>query len=337
MTSVDVAALAGVSQSAVSRAFSPGAVIAEATREKIFEAANKLNYVPNSFARGLSTRRSNIVALVLGNRDNPFYMMALHEFSRKLGAIGRQALVFAVEREENSDRALMEVLQYQVDGVVLTSAHMSTRMTAMCHDRGIPVVSFNRILPSLETPSVSCDNRNGGKILGEAFLAAGARSFAVLAGDANGSTSNDRVRGFTDAVLAAGLPGDSIRLFEAHSTYEGGAAATREMIEGGFRPDAIFGIADVIAMGAIDELTYRYQLRVPEDVMVAGFDNIPESGRLPYRLTTIEQPVAAMVERTIAHLHLDDPDRGVGPAEATHIPGRLVWRDTIRGEAFRPT
>lgn len=96
------------------------------------------------------------------------------------------------------------------------------------------------------------------------------------------------------------------------------------MMEGGFRPDAIFGIADVIATGAIHERTYRYQLQVPEDVMAAGFDNIAKSGRLPYRLTTIGQPVAAMAERTIAHLHLDDPDGGVGPAEPTHIPRRLV-------------
>ena len=136
-TSFDVAALAGVSQSAVSRAFTPGSSIATETREKVIEAARKLNYVPNSIASSLTTKRTNIVAVILGNLANPFYVLALHEFSMKLQACGRQVLIFTVEPGAESDEAIMQALQYQIDGVILTSAQFSTRMTTICHERGI--------------------------------------------------------------------------------------------------------------------------------------------------------------------------------------------------------
>src|SRR5215475_15889997 len=96
-TSFDVAALAGVSQASVSRAFNSGSSIAEETRQKVLAAARKLNYVPNSIASSLTTKRTNIVALILGDLDNPFYVQALHEFSIKLQARGRQVLIFTVD------------------------------------------------------------------------------------------------------------------------------------------------------------------------------------------------------------------------------------------------
>ena len=103
---------------------------------------------PNSIASSLTTKRTNIVALILGNLANPFYVLALHEFSRKLQACGRQVLIFTVEPGAESDEAIMRALQYQIDGVILTSAQLSTRMTAICHERGIPIVLFNRYIPS---------------------------------------------------------------------------------------------------------------------------------------------------------------------------------------------
>src|SRR6201991_3129213 len=115
-TSFDVAALAGVSQSAVSRAFTPGSSIADDTRERVIEAACKLNYVPNSIASSLTTKRTNIVALILGNLGNPFYVHVLHAFSSRLQAQGRQVLTFTVDPGAESDEAILHLLKYQVDG-----------------------------------------------------------------------------------------------------------------------------------------------------------------------------------------------------------------------------
>ena len=161
-TSFDVAALAGVSQSAVSRAFTPGASIAEETRKKVLDAARKLNYLPNFIASSLTTHRSNIVAVILGSLDNPFYLHVFKQFSRELQKQNRQILTFILSEDLTTDDAIMKVLQYQVDAVVLTSAQLSTRTISLCHDRGIPVVLFNRYVPNSGAFGVRCDNAAGG-------------------------------------------------------------------------------------------------------------------------------------------------------------------------------
>lgn len=329
-TSFDVAALAGVSQSAVSRAFSPGSSISEAKRQKILEAARKLNYVPNSIASSLTTRRSNIVAVVLGHLANPFYVTVLSTLVRRLQADGRQALTFTIDHQAEADEALMRVLRYQVDGIILTSAQLSTRMTSICHDRGIPIVLFNRYIPGTDASGVRCDNVGGGRLIAETFLAAGAKSFALILGDTRGTTSADRARGFSDALVESGIARSRIRIIEGNSTYDGAYAAVSTAFSGTPLPDALFAVNDIMAMGSMDALRARFAVRIPEDVMVAGFDDIPDARRWPYRLTTVSQPVEEMVEETLKILHLDDANQPIEPGIDRVVPVRLIWRDTVR-------
>jgi DNA-binding LacI/PurR family transcriptional regulator len=328
-TSFDVAALAGVSQSAVSRAFTPGSSIAEETRLKVLAAARKLNYVPNSIASSLTTKRTNIVALILGNLANPFYVHVMHNFSRRLQEMGRQVLIFTVDPGVESDEAILKVLQYQIDGVILTSAQLSTRMTSMCHERGIPIVLFNRYIPGSDASGVRCDNVAGGRLIAEAFLAAGARTFAMITGDPKGTTSQDRVRGFVERLIEGGIRRSDIGTFEGQSSYDGAVQATLRIFRNREGPDALFGVNDIMAMGAMDTLRNRLGMRVPHDVMVAGFDDIPEARRTPYQLTTVRQPLESMIEETLAMLHLDDPQRPIERGVDRPLPGRLIWRNTI--------
>lgn len=331
VTSLDVAALAGVSQSAVSRAFTPGSSIAEDKRKRILEAARKLNYVPNSIASSLTTKRTNMVAVILGNLDNPFYVHVLRTLIARLQDSGRQILTFTVDNGANSDDALMRVLAYQVDGIILTSAQLSTRMTSLCHDRGIPIVLFNRYIPGSDASGVRCDNAAGGRLMADAFLQAGARSFAVLKGDPKGTTSQDRLQGFAERLLEAGIPRRDILELEGLSVYDGahGAVLRAFRDDGHPLPDAIFGINDIMAMGAMDALRGELGLRVPRDVMVGGFDDIEEGARWPYRLTTVRQPIRRMVEAALEMLHLDSLDRTIEPGIDRKVAGHLVWRDTI--------
>ena len=330
-TSFDVAALAGVSQSAVSRAFTPGSSISEETRRKVIEAAKKLNYVPNSIASSLTTKRTNIVALILGNMANPFYVHVLQAFSRRLQEQGRQVLIFTVDPGADSDEAILHVLKYQVDGVILTAAQLSTRMTSICHDRGIPIVLFNRYIPGSDASGVRCDNAAGGRLMAEAFLAAGARSFAMITGDPTATTSQDRVRGFIDRLLEEGIRRSDIAEVPGNSSYEGAFNAALGLFSGrnSRRPDALFGINDIMSMGAMDALKVRLGLSIPDDLMVGGFDDIPEARRVPYQLTTVRQPINQMVEETLAILHLDAPDRTIERGIDRPIRGRLIWRSTI--------
>lgn len=330
-TSFDVAALAGVSQSAVSRAFTPGSSIAERTRARILEAARKLNYVPNSIASSLTTKRTNIVAIILGNLSNPFYVEVLHAFSVRLQAMGRQVLTFTIEPGAEIDAAIMRVLQYQVDGLILTAAQISTRMTEMCHERGIPVVLFNRYIPGSDASGVRCDNVAGGLRLAEAFLASGARRFAVITGDPKGTTSQDRVRGFMEGLLEGGIKRADVEIVPGLSSYDGAAAAALTIFgePNRRRPDAIFAVNDIMAMGAVDALRHKLRLRVPEDLLLAGYDDIVEAARPPYELTTVQQPIAEMVEETLSILHLDEPQRPIERGIDRKITGGLIWRSTL--------
>jgi DNA-binding LacI/PurR family transcriptional regulator len=331
-TSFDVAALAGVSQSAVSRAFSPRSNIAADTRSRVLEAAGKLDYVPNRIASSLITRRTNIVAVIVGDMANPFYVQALHCIGRTLQAQGRQVLLFTVDRGASADEVMRRVLQYQVDGVLLTSAQLSMRMTSRSLDRGVPIVLFNRYVPGHEAACVRCDNAHGGGLIAEAFLAAGARRFAMITGDPGATTSQDRVRGLLTRLAQAGVARSEIAEACGHATYEGGAAAALTLLDRPRRewPDALFCINDIMAMGAMDVLRTRLGARIPGDLQVAGFDDIPQAAYLSYQLSTVAQPLEAMVAEALALLHLDRPAAHIERAIDRALPGHLVMRATLR-------
>ena len=185
VTSSDIARFVGVSQATVSRAFSHDSSITDLTRAKILDAARQLNYVPNSFARSLITRQSNIVAMLLGDLNNPFYTVALDEFSLRLQAVGKQVLVFNGASPNEVDDAVRRMLEYQVDGLILTAATTSMQVTSLCLEREIPVVMFNRYVPGFSGNSVCCDNFDGGRLAADTLFDAGATRFAVISGDIN--------------------------------------------------------------------------------------------------------------------------------------------------------
>ena len=337
-TSFDVAALAGVSQSAVSRAFTPGSSIAEETKTKVKVAARKLSYVPNSIASSLTTKRTNIVALILGNLANPFYGQAMQAFSLRLQRMGRQVLIFIVEPGADADDSILKALHYQIDGVILTAAQLSTRMTVMCHERGIPIVLFNRYIPGSDASGVRCDNVRGGKMIADAFLTAGAKTFAMITGDPRGTTSQDRVRGFVEQLLEEGIKRSEIVEIGGGSTYDGAVKAARTLLSDHKkrRPEALFAVNDIMAMGAMDVVRFEFGLHIPDDLMVAGFDDIPEGARAPYNLTTVRQPIHRMVEETLSILHPDDPDRPIERGIDRPIKGELIWRGTIPQSVHTP-
>src|SRR5690606_12677126 len=136
----DVADLAQVSQSAVSRTFTPGASVSEATRRKVLAAAQKLGYRPNALARSLITRRSRIVALVMSYLENQFYPLVIEQLSQKLQKEGYHVLMFIAEVDEAADGVLAEILQYQVDGIVMASAMLSSNVASSCAAVALPVV-----------------------------------------------------------------------------------------------------------------------------------------------------------------------------------------------------
>lgn len=327
-SSLDVARLAGVSQSAVSRAFTPGASVSPATRGKVRAAAEELGYQPNALPRMLLTARSNLVALIMGELANPFYPEVQRLFLDALQARGQRVLLFALEPGRGVDDALHEVLKYRVDGIIVTSATISAETARACGRMRTPVVLFNRYIRDRDACSICCDNVEAGRLVANLLLDAGHERPAFVSGDPAASTNSDREAGFLGRLAERGV-WDVPRAVGANSYEAGRAGALALFGPSGPRPDALFCASDIIALGALDELRHGLGLRVPEDVSVVGFDDIPMAGWASYRLTTVRQQRRRMVGRAVEVL-LTRLEEGLPRPLIELVPGRLVVRASAR-------
>jgi len=328
ITSADVARLAGVSQSAVSRVFTPGASASAKTTEKVQAAAKKLGYRPNALARGLITGRTRIIGLVVAYLENQFYPMALELLSRALQARGYHILVFMAENStERVAQVMEELLDYQVDGIITASVAMSNDLTSRCDVAGIPVVMFNRGQDDARLSEVTSDNVAGGQRAARFLIAGGHRRIAHVMGWQGSSTGRDRAEGFRLAMAAAGI--EPVDMVDGMYSRDVAAAVTRVLYQGGQRPDAIFVGNDHMAFAVMDTLRFQLGLRVPEDVSVVGYDDVPMAAWQAYDLTTIRQPVNRMVEATVAAL-LGQIEGPVHAPTKTKISGPLMVRNSAR-------
>ncbi len=324
---MDVARLAGVSQSAVSRALTPGASISAKAKMKVEEAAERLGYTPNVFARNLITRRTDIIGVVMGDVTNPFHAEVLRALGDRLQEAGRRVLFTTTPAAVLPDDAIRQLLEYQPAGIIVTTVALSPRMAELCAAGGTPVMMLNRRAPRAGAGLIRCDNAAGGRTVARLLLDAGHARPAFIGGGADGPGSRERGTGFAREVAERGLPPPPVE--DGGFTYEGGFAAALRLFRASPRPDALFCGSDLMALGAIDALRRELGMRVPEDVSVIGFDDIAAARWAGYDLTTIRQPVEEMVDAAIAAVMagIADPS-AVLPRR--QIPGRLVARGSAR-------
>ncbi len=324
VTSNDVARLAGVSQSAVSRFFTPGTSVSKRTAEKIKAAAEQLGYRPNVLARSLITGKSRIIGLVVAYLENYFYPDVVERLSRSLQDQGYHVLVFISSlAADKVEEITQEILDYQVDGIVLASANMSSELAARCHASGVPIVLFNRLQDDERLSAVTSDNRGGGRLLARHLIETGRRKLAYIAGFEGASTQRDRERGFLEGLAEGGL-----QLFArdvGNFRYEEAQAAARRMFSGPERPDAVFVCNDHMAFAVMDVLRFELGLKIPRDVSVVGFDDVPPARWPAYDLTTIRQNVGAMVAETV-NILLTAIEQRDTPALRVCLDGALVVR-----------
>ena len=205
VTSLQVAALAGVSQSAVSRVFTPGSSVSPKTAEKVRTAAAQLGYRPNVLARSLKSGKSRIIGLVVAYLENYFYPEMVERLSTELQKVGYHVLIFlAPVNSVNVDQVIREIMDYQVDGIVMASVSMSSELVARCAATGIPVVLFNRAHEDKNLSSVTSDNFAGGRALADYLCGTGHTRIAYIAGFTGASTQIDREAGFRAGLAAAG-------------------------------------------------------------------------------------------------------------------------------------
>ena len=322
VTSLDVARRAGVSQSAVSRVFTPGASVSQSMTDRVLAAADELGYRPNVLARTMITGKSRLIGLVVAYLDNQFYPEILEKMSTSLQQRGYHVLVFMAQQTSgNIDSVLQEILDYQVDGIVLASVAMSSQLAEQCDAAGIPVVLFNRAQNDDSFSTVTSDNFSGGRALADFLVAGGHERIAYIAG-------------WEGAGFRAGLADHGRKLFargvgDFHTDRAADAAV--EMFSGDQVPDAVFVANDHMAFAVMDVLRGRLGLSVPRDVSVVGYDDVQLAAWPSFDLTTVSQPSDEMVSKTVSALMAQIEDGETVPRRVI-IQGELV----VRGSARRP-
>ncbi|WP_338607302.1 LacI family DNA-binding transcriptional regulator [Pelagibacterium nitratireducens] len=329
VTSSQVARLAGVSQSAVSRSFTPGASIAPKTRAKVLEAAKALGYRPNAIARSLITSRSRIIAVVMAYLENLFYPDVLEELGRRLAAENYHLLLFTGFKDRDSDPVFDQLMQYRVDGIILASTSLSSELSEECAAAGIPVVLFNRTTERDAVSSVTTQNREGARKLADFLVAGGHKTFGYISGLENSSTNRDRFEGFREGLAAHGFTDIIVRT--GNYSRADAETAARQLFALENRPEAVFVANDHMAVAVMDVARYEFGLTIPDDLSVVGYDDVGPARWPAYGITTVTQPIEGMVEAAVRIL-MTQIASGEMISEHELLPGELI----VRTSAIRP-
>jgi len=327
VTSYDVALLAGVSQSAVSRSFKPGASVSPATHAKVMQAATALDYIPNAAARSLSTRRSNLVAVIVSNLANLYYPQVLSDLSEQIARQGKRLLLFTLEREADVGKVLCDVWQYQVDGAIV-AAWLSDEQLAEFARREVPLVLYNRCPRGHAVHAVLCDQADAARLLVSRLAEAGHRQFAMIDGPGDSTTAQERKSGMVERLLELGLPSPVV--VSGNYDYASGGQGLRKIIDRlGRVPDAVICGNDIMAIGCLDTARHLLGIQVPLNMSVAGFDALDASGWLSYDVTTLRQPTQKMAADAVAML-VQRMERRPGAAERRQYVSCLIEGSTAR-------
>ena len=328
ITSLQVAERAGVSQSAVSRVFTPGASASAKTIAKVKKAAADLGYRPNMMARAMITGKSRIIGLVVAYLDNQFYPLALEHLSNALQEQGYHVLVFTASNTKREvSEVIQELLDYQVDGIITASVGMSSDLTDRCRAAGIPVVMFNRGQDSADVGAVTSDNLAGGRKVADYLVKTGHKRIAHISGWEGSSTGRDRLRGLTDGLAAYDMTPSAV--IDGMYDRDIAAQATRDLMDSAAPPDAIFVGNDHMAFAVLDTLRSDLQVSVPQEVAVIGYDDVPLAAWPAYNLTTVRQPLQRMIKATVEMIIAQIGEGEIAPSRIA-FDGPLILRGTTR-------
>lgn len=323
-TSDDVAELAGVSRSAVSRTFTAGASVAPATREKVLAAAKTLGYRVNFLARGLSQQRTNLVALVVSDMDNSLRARTIDFLARGLVALGFRPLILPTEPGEDVGHLIDMMLHYNVSGTIVTSDTPPAEIAQECAAYGLPLVLINKAEVGGQVSNVSIDTAGAGRMAAEEFAALGCQRIAIASQRRASHTIGQRKTAFIATCRKLGL--EIVGDFQGGvQNYAGGMEAAEFFVGSGVEVDGVYCVNDFMALGFLDQLRKLSRLSVPQDLRLIACDDIAEAAWSSYDLTTFRQDPREVADAAIAALQqrLDAP-------EAIHphiiIPAVIVRR-----------
>jgi LacI family transcriptional regulator len=294
MTTVhDVAKQAGVAPITVSRVINNSGYVSQSTKERVEAAVKELGYVPNTLARGLRSKQTKTLALILTDITNPYFTLMARGVEDVAGESGYTVVYCNTDESEAKEEKYANIMaQRQVDGVLLVPACGNAKAIRFLESNGVIVVVLDRRVSGVETDFVCSDSESGAKSLIKLLIGLGHRKIAMITGPKDVSTSADRVTGYQQALTEAGLNENELVYYGAYN-QQSGYELTHQAMNHTPRPTAIFGANNFITIGIIKAL-HDLSLDVPGDVSVVGFDDLPESMLVRPFLTVARQPAYEM-------------------------------------------
>lgn len=327
VTLKEVAERAGVSRSAVSRAYTDGASLSAGMRKKVEKAAKDLGYSPNALASSLVTGRTKLIGLVSNNFHNPVFLQVFDLFTSGLQERGLRPLLVNLSDETDPQTSLRMLQQYSVDGVVLASSTLPVSFAKVFRDAGLPIVhAFGRLSGSPQVHVAGIDNVEAGRLAARTLVARGYRSVGFLGGPEAATTTQDRLLGFSSEV-ARHLKVKVSHSFATAYSFAAGRAEMQRLLS--HTPaEAYFGGDDVLSIGALSALQDA-GLDVPGDVGLIGLNDMDMAGWNLIGLTTIRQPIPQIVKAAIEMMMgmLYETDNH---PEARLFPCEIIERSTLR-------
>ncbi|WP_299736717.1 LacI family DNA-binding transcriptional regulator [uncultured Roseobacter sp.] len=327
ITLKEVAERAGVSRSAVSRAFTDGASVSEKMRRKVEKAARELGYSPNALASSLTTGRTKLIGLVSNNFHNPIFLQVFDLFTRGLQDRGLRPLLVNLSDETDPEASVRMLRQYSVDGAVVASSTLPPGFARAFRDAGVPVVhSFGRSSSTPQVHVVGIDNVECGRMAARTLIARGYRRLAFLGGPQSATSTQDRYTGFFD-VLNAHPEVETNHSFADAYSFDAGRREMLRLLET-TPAEAYFCGDDVLSIGVLSAIT-ESGLKVPDDIGIIGLNDMEMARWQNIDLTTIHQPIRQIVTSSIELMvaMLDEPDRY---PEARIFPCSVIERGTLR-------
>jgi LacI family transcriptional regulator len=330
-TSHDIARIAGVSQATVSRVLQNRGNVQESTRQRVLKALEETGYVPNVQAQAMRMRRSGLVGVVTGRITNPFYPELLDGLAQAITAANMRMALWASDEPASSTVAVQAIQGGAVDGLIFTTATREDPALNQAVSQHLPIVLVNRSITGMQCDQVTSDNVSGGRLVAEYFLASGHTDVAVVGGNDVISTGRERRQGFVAAFAEHGIEVPANRQPECDFTHDDARTVGLELLRSGNPPTAVFCVNDLVAFG-VQDAAHRLGVAMPDDLWVAGYDDIPMAAWDRIDLTSVRQPIESMARVAVETLvaRIQNPD---APYEHRRFGAEL----TVRGSTASAT
>ncbi len=324
----EVAKEAKVSVAKVSRVVNGKGGVKKDLEQRVLRAMKKLNYHPSSLARSFKQQRSMLIGIVIPLLEHPAYSRMASAIERRLFDYDYRALICNSEEDEERENDYIEMLLRQrVEGIIINSSARGTQHLAELRDNNIPIVLFDRMLQDVQCNQVFCDNSLGGYTGMRHLFELGHRRVGVIGAPMYPEPMIRRIRGTREAIAELGMDDDPALLVTGDTQlFDMGYQAAQHLLGLNVPPTAIFALTDVTAVGVMHAVA-EMGLKIPDDVSVMGYDDLPIASYTIPPLTTIAQPLIEMGEKAVELLfkQIDDPD--LAPEKAV-LPTRLILRQT---------